>query len=312
MKTTIKFLALFVALFSAEKMFGQQDPMYSQYVFSGLIINPAYAGTNEVLNASFLYRNQWVTMEGAPKTSIFSIDAPFRKDKVGLGMNVVFDKVGINRRTSITAAYSYKLKFENSALALGVQAGIGFNTSTFTDVKYSDAASTADNAFAQNYHETFPDFGFGMYYYTNKFYAGFSIPDIAGQSLVQAVSNGNTSYEFNQVNHYFITAGYVFDLNKDLKFKPSSLIRIVRGAPMEVDFNGTFWFYDLFSVGASYRSLASVNFFALIRANKQLNIGYAFEYATSGLRGLNGGTHELMLNYQFDFTRSKIVTPRYF
>jgi len=289
----------------------QQDPMYSQYVFNGLVLNPAYAGTRDVLSATLLYRNQWVNLPGAPKTGMFSIDAPYKNQKVGLGLNVEFDNIGVTSHTGISGAYSYKLKFDRSTLALGIQAGVGFSTSNFTSVKYTEGGQN-DGAFQTNFHETLPNFGFGLYYYTDRFFAGLSVPQIAGRTLQKAVYGNAESAHLDMANHYFLSSGYLFDLSPDVKLKPSVLLKYVGGAPMEADVNGVVWFYDLLALGVSYRSLASVDFLAQIRVSNQFYVGYAYEQAANGMSSFAGGSHEIMLQYLFNFSKAKITTPRYF
>lgn len=294
------------------KAMSQQDPMYSQYIFNGLVLNPAYAGSRDVLTSTVLYRNQWISIPGAPKTGMFTIDAPIKSQKVGVGLNVEFDKIGVTNHTGINGAYSYRINFSKSALSFGVQAGVGFMNTSFTDVKYNEDGTRNDGAFMDNYHELLPNFGFGLYYFSDRFFAGFSIPQIAGRTLQKAISSNADGSHLDLANHYFLSSGYLFDLSPDVKLKPSVLLKYVAGAPMEIDVNGMVWFYDMLALGVSYRSLSSLNFLGQIRLTEQLRLGYAYEYATTSLSGLSGGSHEIMLQYQFDFAKGKIVTPRFF
>lgn len=291
--------------------FSQQDAMYSEYMFNGLIINPAYAGTRGALNATLLYRNQWVNIPGAPKTGLFSIDAPFKNQKVGLGMNVEFDRIGITDHTGVSGVYSYKLKMEHGALTMGVQGGVGFSNSNYTRVKYTDGTQN-DEAFQNDFREVLPNFGFGLYYATDKFFAGLSIPQIAGNTLQKAIYGNAESAHLDLANHYFLSSGYLFSVTSDFKLQPSVLLKYVGGAPMEADVNAVAWFYDILGVGVSYRSMASLNFLSQLRISNQLSIGYAFEHATNKMGSFSGGSHEIMLQYLFDFSRNKIVTPRFF
>lgn len=294
------------------KAMSQQDPMYSQYIFNGLVLNPAYAGSRDVLTSTVLYRNQWISIPGAPKTGMFTIDAPIKSQKVGVGLNVEFDKIGVTNHTGINGAYSYRINFSKSALSFGVQAGVGFMNTSFTDVKYNEDGTRNDGAFMDNYHELLPNFGFGLYFFSDRFFAGFSIPQIAGRTLQKAISSNADGSHLDLANHYFLSSGYLFDLSPDVKLKPSVLLKYVAGAPMEIDVNGMVWFYDMLALGVSYRSLSSLNFLGQIRLTEQLRLGYAYEYATTSLSGLSGGSHEIMLQYQFDFAKGKIVTPRFF
>jgi type IX secretion system PorP/SprF family membrane protein len=307
-----KITTLFLFLILTARVFAQQDPMYSQYVFNGLLINPAYAGTREVLTATALYRNQWINIPGAPKTGVFSMDSPVRNQKVGLGLNVIVDKIGVTNHTGISGIYSYKLYFNQSVLSFGIQGGVGFFNSTNSEVKYSNT-SAIDPAFVTDYHKVLPNFSFGMYWHSDRFFAGLSVMDILGKSIEnQLYPNLSNDLTVSVVSHYFLNSGYVFDLSPDIKFEPSVLLKYVGGAPLEGDINGVFSFYDLFYLGASYRSYASLDFLTQIRINKQLSLGYSYEYSTNELSNFTSGSHEIVLRYQFDFSKGKIVTPRFF
>lgn len=306
---------LFLFMSLTARVFAQQDPMYSQYVFNGLLINPAYAGSREVLSATALYRNQWVNIPGAPKTGVFSIDSPVKNQKVGLGLNVVFDKIGVTSHTGMAGIYSYKLYFTESALSFGLQAGINFFNSNYSDVDYSNGSNgtNADPAFMSNYHMVLPGFSFGTYYHTDKFYAGFSIMDILGQTIQDKIyPNAANDMTINTVSHFFLSSGYLFDLSPDIMFQPSFLIKYVGGAPLAGDINAVFSFYNLLCLGVSYRSYASVDFLMQVKINEQLSLGYSYEYSTNELSTYTSGSHEVVLRYQFDFLKGKIATPRFF
>ena len=308
---TKRLYILLLMLSISMRLFSQQDPMYSQYIFNGLLINPAYAGTREVLNAALLYRNQWVNIPGAPQTGIFSIDSPVLNQKVGIGLNVSFDKIGVTSHSAITGIYAYKLRFSQSSITLGIQAGVGFFYSNNTSVKTENAQ--IDVAFQTDYKETLPNFGVGMYYQTNRFFAGFSIPQMLGTEIHKAIyGNQQNDLDFVLVNHYFLSSGYLIDLNPDLKFQLYTLLKFVDGAPIEGDLNGILWFSDSVAFGLSYRSEASVGVLGQIKINKQLFLGYAYEYSTTQLNNFTSGSHEIVLRYQFDFSRGKISTPRFF
>jgi type IX secretion system PorP/SprF family membrane protein len=275
--------ALFLFLNLAAQLFAQQDPMYSQYVFNGLLINPAYAGTREMLTATALYRNQWVNIPGAPKTGIFSVDSPVKNQKVGLGVTLEVDKIGVTNHTGISGVYSYKVYFPQSVLSFGLQAGVGFYNSTNSEVDYSNG-SNSDPAFMEDYHKVLPNFSFGSYYHTERFYAGISVMDILGQTIQdQLYPNAANDLTINIVSHFFLSTGYLIDLTPDIKFQPSVLLKYVAGAPMEADFNGILSLYDLLYFGLSYRSSASVNVLTQIKINKQLSLGYSYEYSTNEL-----------------------------
>jgi type IX secretion system PorP/SprF family membrane protein len=308
-----RFTILFLFLVLAARVFAQQDPMYSQYVFNGLLINPAYAGSREVLNATALYRNQWINIPGAPKTGAFSLDSPLKNQKVALGLNVIFDKIGVTHHTDLSGLYSYKIYFsDQSVLSFGLQAGVGFYNSTNTEVIYTDN-NQIDPAFQEDYHRILPNFSFGTYFHSDRFYAGVSVMDILGKTIEnQIYPNMANDLNINVVSHFFFNTGYLFDLSPDVHFQPSVLVKYVAGAPIEGDINVVLQFYNLLAFGLSYRSYASVDFLMQVKISNQLSLGYSYEYSTNELSNFTSGSHEIVLRYQFDFSKGKILTPRFF
>jgi type IX secretion system PorP/SprF family membrane protein len=301
-------LLIAIALVTIIKSFGQQDAMYSQYMFNQLVINPAYAGNHEAISANMLFRDQWVGIQGAPVTETFSLDAPLDNDKVGVGLTVYNDKIGVTRNTGAYVQYAYRIKFRKSVLALGLQAGVSNLQATYTQVQYSQNSSDYDFAFSQNVNELFPNFGMGLFYNTEKFYFGLSVPYLLKKSLFQ--SSNIQGYEVAQ--HYFLSLGYIIDLNDNLLLKPSILVKYVDGAPLEVDFNANLWFNKLFGIGVSYRTGDSFIAMLEMQLTNQLSFGYANDYSLTELNNFNYGTHELMLRYDFSYSKDRIITPRRF
>lgn len=304
---------LFLFLSFSAGVFAQQDPMYSQYVFNGLLINPAYAGSREVLSATALYRNQWINIPGAPKTGNFSLDTPVKNQKVGLGVNMIFDKIGVTSHSGIYGIYSYKVNFAEGLLSFGMQAGVDFYNSNNSQVQYSENNSQVDPAFVSDYHRILPNFSFGMYYHNERFYLGMSTMNLLGHAIQNEIyPNMSNDLNINIVSHFYLNTGYLFDVNKDIQFQPSFLLKFVPGAPVEADLNAVFMFFDLLSLGVSYRTNASINVLTQVKISKQLSLGYSYEYSTNELSNFTSGSHEIMLRYQFDFSKGKIVTPRFF
>jgi len=267
-----KFILLFLFLALTARLFAQQDPMYSQYVFNGLLINPACAGSREVLNATALYRNQGINIPGAPKAGAFSLDSPIRNQKVGLGLNLIFDKIGVTHHTNLSGIYSYKVYFtDQNVLSFCLQAGIGFFNSTNTEVRYTDD-SHIDLAFQEDYHRVLSNFSFGTYFHSDKFYAGLSVMDILGKSIEnQTYPNTANDLNINVVSLFFLNTGYLFDLSPDVRLQPSMLVKYVAGAPLDGDINVVLLYYDLLAFGISYRSFASVDFLLQMKVNKQIS-----------------------------------------
>lgn len=283
--------------------FAQQEAMYTQYMFNGLAINPAYAGSHETLSMTALVREQWTGLEGAPQTQTFSIHSPFMTKRVSLGLFVLHDKIGLTEQTASFVSYAYRLpgKVKGSFFSFGLQAGfMNFNA------KYSKG-NINDPAFANDVRELLPNIGVGVYYHTKKFYVGGSIPQLIESSM------GNTSANSTIVRHYYVTAGYVAKMSSTIKFKPNILIKAVSGAPVELDLNANFLFHEIVWAGLSWRSFDSMDAILQINVTKQLQVGYAYDFTTSTeMRRVNTGSHEVMLNYRVPFGKTKITYPRYF
>ncbi|WP_293892866.1 type IX secretion system membrane protein PorP/SprF [Sporocytophaga sp.] len=285
----------------------QQATLYSQYMFNGLAINPAYAGSSEALNFTATGRKQWSGVEGAPSTLTFSAHAPIRKEKMALGALITNDHISVFTQTTLNVVYAYRLHFTSgSTLAFGLQAGASNYLARYSDLTYK--AANDPTLQQEDYNTITPGFGAGIYYNSKKFYAGASVPYLASNFLA-------SKYVANRMelkNHYFFTAGYVTDINENLKFKPSTLIKYIEGAPVQIDYNANFLYKEFLWLGVSYRSKTSLIFLAQVYANDQLSFGYSYDHSLSKLSGFNTGSHEIMISYLFSYTKTKVVTPRYF
>lgn len=303
-----------VPLFLLVLLFGnvakaQQDPMYTQYMHNPLTINPAYAGSTGMMSAMLLAREQWVGFDGAPKSRTLTLSAPITKYNIGAGFALINDELGPVKQNSFFADFAYHLKISNrGTLAMGLKAGfdmIQVNLKSLTLDQQNDAL------FSENIDEEFVlNFGLGLYYYTDRFYLGASIPRMLRNSYDNKGIN-TTSLGY-QERHYFLTAGALFDLNEHLKFKPSILSKIVWNAPVSIDLSANFILNDQLWLGAAYRINDSMSFLIHYQLTDQLRAGYAFDLTESELRKYNNGTHEIMVAFDFRFNKKKIMTPRYF
>jgi type IX secretion system PorP/SprF family membrane protein len=286
----------------------QQEPMYSQYMFNMLHINPAYAGNRAVDNISFIYRNQWVGITGAPVTGAVSWDRRAEESNIGYGLQLYYDKIGIEKTTGVQAFYSYRIPMGDAALSLGVSAGLLNYRASYLDTHPEDAG---DPYFQQDIVGWLPTAGFGVLFYAEKWYVGLSVPALLHTKV--SAENYVSQNGFGADNHYFLTGGYVFDVNESFKLKPSVLVKAVRGASVECDFNLNGWFNEIFGLGVSYRTGDAVVGMFEFQLTKELRLGYAYDYSISDLQSYNKGTHELMLRYEFGKSdRQRIYSPRYY
>jgi len=282
----------------------QQDPQVTQYMYNMNIVNPAYAGSTEAISLGLLGRTQWVGLDGAPKTVTFSIHSPVGKN-IGLGMSVVSDKIGPVNESNLNADFSYTLKTSDiGKLALGLKAGV-----TFQDLGLATITTVSpDVNFTDNINNTFPNFGVGAFYYTDKFYAGIAMPNMIKSNHFE--KQGGIISKATEKMHYFINSGYVFDITENLKFKPSVLLKAVTGSPVSMDLSSNFLINERLELGASYRIDDSFSGLVNFAVNQNLRIGYAYDHTISNLGDYNSGSHEVIVRYDFHFYKYK--SPRFF
>jgi type IX secretion system PorP/SprF family membrane protein len=290
--------------------FAQQDAMYSQYMFNTLAINPAYAGSRDILSATALMRSQWVGVEGAPQTETLSFDTPLKNRHIGIGVQAFNDKVGITNIAGGFVSYSYRIFGEKSTLAFGLQAGASHFKADFNSVQLQQA--DVDQAFLNNINQVLLNFGTGIYYNTDKFYIGASVPHLLNNTLNNHTVVSTNGLIAKQYIHLFVASGYVFRLDDDFKLKPSFLFKGVQGAPVQFDLNANLWIKDRLSIGAQYRTNADVGVLVEAQLNSQVRLGYAYDRSVTKLAGFNSGSHEIMLRYEFGFEKDKVLSPRFF
>ncbi len=303
-----KLILSVIILLVSISTWAQQDAMLSQYMFNGLFLNPAYAGSHPYTSASMLHRRQWTAFDGAPVTSLIAVDGPVLKEKIGWGLILSNDHIGVTNRTDFFANYDYQIKIGKGKLSMGLKLGASqyyAKLSTLTVWDRTDDVFLGDRSSA-----ILPKAGCGIYYYAERYYAGVSIPIIWAYDNTRNF-NFNLEAASSLRRHYFLTGGYIFDVSKSVKLKPSVLIKYLASAPVQADFNLNALILDQFWVGTSIRTGDAIALILEYQINKELRIGYAFDYTYSRLNSYSGGTHEVMIGY--DFTRfAKIKTPRYF
>ncbi|WP_394749842.1 PorP/SprF family type IX secretion system membrane protein [Spongiimicrobium salis] len=304
-------IIVLLAIIAVETVNAQQDPQYTQYMYNTLVVNPAYAGSRGVLSINGLYRSQWVGLEGAPETQTISFHSPVSK-RVGIGLSLVNDEIGEGTRqeTYIDAAFSYTVPTSDTGkLSFGLKVGgeiLNVDFSRLANVGIETNLTNVDRKFS-------PNFGAGVYYHTNKFYAGLSVPNILETEHFDDSGLTNSFLASERINWYLIT-GYVFDLNPNLKFKPAVLFKAVNGAPLQADLSANFLLKNKFSFGAAYRWDAAFSALLGFQLTDQLNIGLAYdrEITELGDTAFNDGSFEVFLRYEL-FTRyKKVITPRFF
>jgi len=298
-----------LGLFCVTESLAQQDPMFTQYMENLSIINPAYAGSKELLNIMVVSRNQWVSMPDAPVTNSFLMNSPIKESNMGLGFSVLSDKVGPVKQTGFYADYAYRLYFSNQrVLSLGMKGGVNFYDASLTNLSTNDPN---DPVFANDINRNFlPNLGVGAFFYSSRYYVGLSLPKLIENEINKnEVSIQNVSKE---EMHVFFMSGYVFDVNRIVKFKPSILAKYVKNAPVSLDLGATFLFYDRLWLGGIYRVGDSFGGLFQLQITDQIKIGYSYDLPINQLGAYNNGTHEVMVSFDFNLRPDRVRSPRYF
>ena len=292
-------------------MHAQQDAQFTQYMYNMSVINPAYSTDDDTaINLGTLYRSQWVGSVGGPSTGTFFGHAKFT-DRLEGGISIVHDQIGdVVKETGAFIDIAYVLPIsENSKLSFGVKAGASFFNTDFNGFVYSDPLP--DPAFAENLSRTFPNIGAGVFYFSNKYYLGFSVPNLLQSEHLDEDSGIVTQGTENA--HLFLTGGYVFNLNDNLKLKPAFMARQVNAAPISLDITANLLINDKFEAGIGYRFDDSISGLFNMRILNNLRVGYAYDYTLTNLGRFNSGSHEIFLLFDISrLSKGFDKSPRFF
>jgi type IX secretion system PorP/SprF family membrane protein len=314
-KNKIAFTCLLILL--AKSYQAQYDAMFSQYMFNEVAINPAYAGSKEAMSATLMHRQQWVNFPGRPVTTSFSLHGPLMKEKMGVGLTVLNDRIGSLNRNLVYLSYAYRLKLnKTSNLSFGIMTGLDNQINKYSSLKVSDATSgIADPIFAQSTPNLVAmNFGSGLYFNNKTFYAGISIPrmlDNYGRFNYVGQAYKVTKLELQKFTYYLV-AGKIFKLNDELKLRANTMIKAVQNAPVQIDLGANLLINNLVWAGLSYRSNSAACILLGVQLNKQFLFSYTFDYGLNSIQKYSQGSHEIVLNYLFSYKGKKIITPRYF
>ncbi|MFL1894588.1 type IX secretion system membrane protein PorP/SprF [Aquimarina sp. 2-A2] len=297
-------LLLCVALYGMVSH-AQQLPQYTQYMYNTMSINPAYAGSNDRIEASLLHRSQWVGIDGAPQTQVLTLNGKFF-DKIGLGFNIFNDKIGPSSQIDINFAFSYHLKLNATVkLGLGVNAGMDVLS---IDWSKGEIYENEDSIFNENISKLRPIIGAGSYIFGEQWYAGIS----ASNFIKSQRYDDNEEILVERSVHYYLLGGYVFQITPQLKMKPATMVKLTEGAPFTFDISTNFLIQEKLTLGASYRFDDAVSGLAGFQVSNTFYVGYGYDYSISNLSKYNSGSHEIILRYTLHDRKRKARSPRFF
>ena len=305
------FLLLLLLFLGTISLMAQQDAQYTQYMYNTISVNPGYAGSRGHMSAGLLHRSQWLGLDGAPVTQTFNFHTPVGYRGVGLGMSIVNDKIGPTSETYFDGDFSYTLQTSNKGrLSFGLKASAHLLDVRFSELN-QDPNSPQDPTLQTDINNKFsPNFGAGVYYHTQRYYLGLSVPRILQTTHFDSSAQSSAQ---EKMNLYLIT-GYVFDLNPTLKFKPALLTKAVQGSPLQVDVSLNFMLNDRFIIGGAYRWDAAFSGMLGFQISEDLLLGIAYDKETTdlGSTSFNDGSFEVLLRYDFIMTKNHLKSPRFF
>lgn len=275
----------------------QQSPIYSHFMFNRLAINPAYAGSQDQLNITALHRRQWQNFEGAPTTSAFSAHKYIKKKNIGVGMLASSDQIGIHTDNRLYLVYAYKIKMKSGTLSMGLQGGFSRINSDFSKLNLQSEKDVLMSGYRSDFN---PNFGSGVYFSNQHFFAGFSIPYMLNNKLN---SVGEAVSQAQEARYYLLTSGVVLDISREVKVIPSALFRIQEGNAVGMDLNANMVLSDILTIGASYRTENAVSAIMGLNFSENLSMGYSYDINTSDIGRYSDGTHEFMVNYRIPYSK---------
>lgn len=310
MQRSVKYCFFSVVVFLSVSGYGQQQPLFTQYMFNGLVLNPAYAGAQETFTATAVLRKQWAGIADAPETQTFAAHSPFDNLRTGkrpgspvsLGLVVFHDRVAITGQTGLLASYAYRIRISaDASLSFGLQGGFNHFRMRYSELELDDPSFSQGDISALT-----PDFGAGLYYQASRFYAGLSAPQMLRPKTDQTHSS------LSLAASYFLTTGFVFDITHAVKIKPNVLIRSF-ASNLQLDINCNLFLNEILNLGVSWRSFESVGTLMQFQFHPRFAFGYAYDIPFgSEFSRLSNGSHEILVNYRVPRKKIRTINPRFF
>ena len=299
-------ILIFLMSLTVLKLQAQQDPLYSQYLFNVMVLNPAYAGLNENANISFNSRLQWSGIEGSPTTNTLSANTSFSGGKSGVGLVMMIDKLGINNNTEGHLVYAYHIKGRKSTLSFGLQAGFISRKYDFDELNLR----VSDDPYFSTTLEpkSKMNIGTGFLFTQENLMIGVSVPRILTNSFLDGTTDAGR-YE----RHYYMIGAYLIELKTELLFKPAVLVKNVPGAPLSIDLNANFMYRNMYWGGIYTRNFQSYGLMGQVEFSDAYRFGYAFEILSKGSSNIKAlSTHEFTLSIDMALFGDQAIYQRYF
>ncbi|MFK8038093.1 MAG: type IX secretion system membrane protein PorP/SprF [Crocinitomicaceae bacterium] len=305
----MKVLGLILLLFISGFAYSQQDALYSQYAYNQYAINTAYAGSRSSFSGVALHRSQWIGIKDAPSLQSFTIHSPLSRTSLAYGLSVTRETLGPVTNSTFNFSLGYHIKLKKAKLSFALRGGVYqaiLNRDLLTFQNESDVFRVGGSE-----STLVPNIDFGTYYYSSRFFAGIALNHLTNETFKFVDYPDNINWQLK--THIYFHTGYVFNLKKQIKFKPTLLVKLTEGTLPNVDLAFNFMFYKKFWLGLSLRNTSSINFLSEWNIKEYFRIGYAYDYSINKLTTYTSGSHELFLGFDFNLKKSKnsIISPRY-
>ena len=300
-----------VMIFSMSSLLSQQEPMYTQNNFDRLVFNPAYAGSSGWIVTSLKHRSQFVGLEGAPSTQMITVHAPWQIKSMGFGGKIINDHLGATNQFNASLIYAYHLGLGKGKLSVGIEGGLFSQTIDFANLYRVDKI---DNAIPNEKATTIkPDASFGLQFQARDYFVGFSIVHLFGSDLNFTDNNRSIVAELSK--HYFLSGGLVYDLKNDLSIQPCMLLKMVSGAPAQIDLYTNVIFKEKYTLGVGYRTSDALTFVAKYHITDAIRVSYSYDARISKVATYSSSAHEFMVRYGIKLLppqQIKEINPRYY
>lgn len=297
-----KLLISILFVFSGVIASSQMRAITSTYPFNGLLLNPAYAGSLNVLSVIAVHREQWINVEGAPVYQALTAHSSFMSNRIGVGLQATRDQVGITESVSMYGSYAYKINTGVGILAMGVQGGFDSRTSDFNQLSVFDEDDQLLSGMTNRFT---PNFGTGVYFANPNMYVGVSVPYILENKTLVIDEDDALAADSRESRYYYFTGGVILPLTESIKVTPSVLFRAQEQNRMAYDITAMVIFDEIAYAGVSYRNSKDITFIGQLILNENFRVGYAYDATTSEITTETSGSHEILLNYRIKLRNYK-------
>lgn len=299
---------MLVLIMLSARVFAQVPPVTNQYILNPIALNPAYAGNRGALNIAAFYRHQWAGITGAPRTMTLAVDAPILSNKLGLGLVITNDHLGVTKQNQVQTSFAYRINMGEGSLSFGLGFGLLTTNTAWSDLVVLDPGD--EYYLIDSRVFAVPDFSFGTYYNFKNYFFGFSIPRLLGYQFDFNRNKYSIVVEPSEY-YYLFNTGYLFNLSAKTKLLTSTLVSFSPGERLLYDVSAHVSMFDRLWIGGTYRSTSSVNALCQFAVNDQFKVAYSYEYDFGPIGTYNSGSHEIMLRYEFSY-KVNAISPLIF